>query len=226
MLEASIAPVEKATLFAALCRINVLYMVKRAGSGHLGTSMSCQDIASWIFLNEAVDADDVFFSSKGHDVPAFYAALTALGRIPFAQIHALRRLGGLPGHPEVHIPHLVTNTGSLGMGISKAKGIVLANRYDGRRGRVFVLTGDGELGEGQIWESLPSAANREMSELTVIVDHNKIQSDTWVHRVSDLGNLTEKFHSFGWHVVRCSGHDLASLERAFRELRDVRDRRR
>lgn len=217
------APLRTA-VFAALSRINVLYMIKRAGSGHLGTSFSCQDLVSWIFLNEVPGPDDVFFSSKGHDVPAFYAALSGLGRLPFNQIHALRRLGGLPGHPEVHIPHLEANTGSLGMGISKGKGMLLAKRMQHKPARVFVLTGDGELNEGQIWESLSGAVSRHMGELTVVVDHNKIQSDTWIQRVNDLGPLEDKFRSFGWVVSRCNGHDLAALAQTFQRLREVTDR--
>jgi transketolase len=215
-LSSSAPPQSKSAAFASICRINVLYMVKRAGSGHLGTSFSCQDVVSWIYLNELRGPDDVFFSSKGHDVPAFYAALTGLGRLGFESIHALRRLGGLPGHPEVEIStELEANTGSLGMGISKAKGMLLAKRMQGKSARVFVLTGDGELDEGQIWESLPSAVNRRMGELTVIVDHNKIQSDTWLKKVNDLGNLEEKFRSYGWEVARCDGHDTAALSEIF-----------
>lgn len=225
VVSAKVPAERKCAIFAELCRINVLYMVKRAGSGHLGTSFSCQDIVSWIFLNELSGRDDVFFSSKGHDVPAFYAALSGLGRLQFDLVHALRRLGGLPGHPEVELsPQMEANTGSLGMGISKAKGMLLAQRFKGTKSRVFVLTGDGELDEGQIWESLPSAVNRRMGELTVIVDHNKIQSDTWVHRVSDLGNLEDKFRSFGWHAVRCDGHDPSALSQTFARLSEITDR--
>lgn len=205
----------RTALFADLCRINALYMIKNAGSGHIGSSFSSLDIVSWLLLNEVKEEKgDVYFSSKGHDVPGLYAVLTALGRLPFDQIHQLRRLGGLPGHPDVaSTPAMVTNTGSLGMGISKAKGMVAANRLAGRRGRVFVLTGDGELQEGQFWESLPSAVHRRMGEITVIVDHNKVQSDTLVSRVNDLGDLEAKLRAFGWHVARCGGHDLPALSR-------------
>ncbi|HZR26901.1 MAG TPA: transketolase C-terminal domain-containing protein [Vicinamibacterales bacterium] len=206
--------------FAAMCRINALYMIARAGSGHIGTSFSAMDLLAYLYLN-ALTADDVFFSSKGHDAPAQYAVLTALGRIPFDKIHALRRLDGLPGHPDVATPGVAANTGSLGMGISKAKGMLLANRINGTPGRVFVLTGDGELQEGQFWESLPSAANAALGGLTVIVDHNKIQSDTFVERVSDLGDLEGKLRAFGWHVARVDGHDAAAIARAFDALERV-----
>ena len=110
------------------------------------------------------------------------------------------------------------NTGSLGMGISKAKGMALANRLAGAPRRIFVLTGDGELQEGQFWESLGSAANLGLSEIVAIIDHNKIQSDTWVDKVSRLGDLEAKLRAFGWHVSRVNGHDVAALQKTFRAL--------
>lgn len=213
-------PAETTAIFADLCRINTLYMITRAGSGHIGSSFSCLDLVSWLYLHELKPAD-VFFSSKGHDAPAIYAVLTALGRLPFEKIHELRRLNGLPGHPDVSTPSIEANTGSLGMGISKAKGMLLANRVLGRDGRAVVLTGDGELQEGQFWESLVSAANHGQDRLTAIIDHNKIQSDIWVSRVSDLGDLDAKLTAFGWHVARIDGHDAAVIERTFAALGKV-----
>jgi transketolase len=211
-------PVDRAAAFADACRINVLYMVAAAGSGHLGTSFSCIDILSWLHL-EVLGEGDRSFSSKGHDAPAVYAVLLGLGQLDFDQIHRLRRLGGLPGHPDLPTtPEVLTNTGSLGMGVSKAKGFVLADRLAGRSGRVFVLTGDGELQEGQFWESLPSAANLGLGEITVIVDHNKLQSDTWVDRVSDLGDLEAKVRAFGWEVRRCDGNAIGAVAAALDEL--------
>jgi transketolase len=204
-------PVERAAAFADACRLNALYMIERAGSGHPGTTLSSIDIVSWLHL-EVLRENDRYFSSKGHDVPGLYAVLTALGRLDFELIHGLRRLGGLPGHPDVAAtPEVVTSTGSLGMGISKARGFVLADRMLGRSGRVYVLTGDGELQEGQFWESLQQTANRRLHEITVIVDRNEVQSDTWVAQVSDLGDLEAKLRAFGWAVARCDGHDLRAL---------------
>jgi transketolase len=132
----------------------------------------------------------------------------------------LRRLSGLPGHPDVATPNIVTNTGSLGMGISKAKGMAFADRLAGRDRRIFVMTGDGELQEGQIWESLISAANHRLDTITVIVDCNKLQSDIRVDETSDLGDLEAKFSAFGWLVDRCDGHDFASFAGALNRLRD------
>ncbi|MEA2723517.1 MAG: transketolase, partial [Gemmatimonadales bacterium] len=210
-------------LFATFCRINTLYMIARAGSGHIGSSFSSLDIVSWLYLNEIQPAD-LYFSSKGHDVPGLYAVLIGLGILPFENIHALRRLGGLPGHPDVATPGIVTNTGPLGMGVSKAKGMAFANRLQGTPGRIYVLTGDGELQEGQFWESLPSAANGGLGEITAIVDHNKVQSDTYVKSVSDLGDLKAKFLAFGWEVARCDGHDFAALQRVLKRFRKITDR--
>jgi transketolase len=219
-------PPQRAAIFAALCRINTLYMIARAGSGHIGTSFSSLDIMSWLFLHELKNLDqgkdvaDIFFSSKGHDAPALYSVLMASGLLDFELIHRLRTLNGLPGHPHVETPFVQANTGSLGMGISKAKGMVFANRLKGLRDRrVYVLTGDGELQEGQFWESLPTAVHSRMHEITVIVDRNKIQSDTWVARVNDLGDLPAKLRAFGWHVEHCDGHDPAALGAAFARLR-------
>ena len=130
VLESSCSPEVKTEIFSNLCRINCLYMIQKAGSGHIGTSFSSIDLFSWIMLNEmnleklkSKDTDrDIFFSSKGHDAPALYSVLTGLNLLEFDNIHKLRRIDGLPGHPDVGTPRIETNTGSLGMGISKAKG--------------------------------------------------------------------------------------------------------
>lgn len=226
-----VSPVARTAVFADLCRLNVLYMIARAGSGHIGSSFSSLDIVSWLLLNEMhlpegglAGEGDIYFSSKGHDAPGYYAALIGLGRLEFDLIHRLRQLHGLPGHPDVGTRGIATNTGSLGMGISKAKGMVRANRLLGRSARVFVLTGDGELQEGQFWESLVSAANGRFSEITAIIDHNKLQSDTFVSQVSDLGDLERKMESFGWYVDRVNGHDLTALSAALLRANAVTDR--
>ncbi|HEY8259112.1 MAG TPA: transketolase C-terminal domain-containing protein [Gemmatimonadales bacterium] len=224
-------PLRRAAAFAAVCRLNTLYMIARAGSGHLGSSFSSLDLVAWLHLEELrglgkpeSNPRDLFFSSKGHDVPGLYSVLIGLGLLPFDRLDTLRRLGGLPGHPDIGTPGIVTNSGPLGMGISKAKGMVRASRLGGFDRRIFVMTGDGELQEGQIWESLPSAVHERMGEITVVVDANRIQSDTWVASVSDLGDVPRKFEAFGWHAARCDGHDLAAIARTLKELRGITDR--
>lgn len=225
----STSAIEKTSIFAAFCRINTLYMIARAGSGHIGSSFSSLDIMSWLLINEVrtpADGDfnsprDIFFSSKGHDAPGLYTVFIGMGRLDFNSIHTLRKLGGLPGHPDIATPNMVTNTGSLGMGVSKAKGMIFANRLLKRTGNVFVLTGDGELQEGQFWESLVSAVNHKLHELVVIIDHNKLQSDTLVAKVSNLGDLEAKLNAFGWHVSRCDGNDLAAFSKTLELAKKV-----
>ncbi|MFQ5563983.1 MAG: transketolase C-terminal domain-containing protein [Parvularculaceae bacterium] len=204
---------DRAALFADLARLNALTMIAGAGSGHIGSSFSSMDIVAWLYLEHMRDGD-IYFSSKGHDAPGLYAVLSALGHLPFDAIHRLRRIDGLPGHPDIHVDGMEANTGSLGMGISKAKGMAFAHRLRGEDKRIYVMTGDGELQEGQIWESLVSAANDELGEITVIVDHNKFQSDYAVARTSDLGDLAAKFAAFGWHTQEIDGHDFAGVARA------------
>ncbi len=209
---------QRAAIFADMCRLNALYKIARAGSGHIGSSFSSLDIISWLLVEEMND-DDIFFSSKGHDAPGYYAALIGMGKIEFDLIHKLRKIDGLPGHPDIGTPGIVTNTGSLGMGISKAKGMVFANRLANRSGRVFVMTGDGELQEGQFWESLVSAVNYGLHEITVIIDHNKLQSDTFVKNVSDLGDLEAKLRAFGWRVERCDGNNISTFAATLASLK-------
>jgi transketolase len=132
-------------------RLNLIFMIQNAGSGHLGGSLSSLDIMVPLFWG-GMGPEDVFISSKGHDAPALYACMQAKGVIPFETIHTLRRPGGLPGHPTIDVPGVLFNTGSLGMGISKANGLAAADRLAGRKRRIHVLVGDGEFQEGQNWE--------------------------------------------------------------------------
>lgn len=209
---------QRTSIFADMARLNTLYMIANAGSGHIGSSFSSMDVVAWLYLNE-IKGEDLYFSSKGHDAPGLYAVLTALDVLPFDKIHKLRKIDGLPGHPDVGVAGMVTNTGSLGMGISKAKGMAFANRMLDKPARIYVMTGDGELQEGQIWESLISAANHGVAEVTVIVDHNKIQSDYSVERTSSLGDLEAKFESFGWHTQSIDGHDIDAMRDALNAAR-------
>jgi transketolase len=214
-------------LLADMCRANALVAVKRAGSGHLGSSFSALDIVVQLLFEELNTAEvgwddpdrDVFFSSKGHDVPGLYAALHALGVVSADRLLRLRRLGGLDGHPDVGVPGIEANSGSLGMGISKGRGIAWAKRHLGRGGRVVVMVGDGELQEGQNWEALQGAAHERLSSLWVVVDRNELQSDKRTEEILALGELEEKLRAFGWNVVACDGHDHAALRSAFAGFR-------
>ena len=223
---------DRLAALADMCRLNTLVAVKRAGSGHLGSSFSAMDVVSLLLFEELdtarlgwKDPDrDVYFSSKGHDVPGLYAALFALGAIPRERFLRLRRLGGLDGHPDVGVPGIEANSGSLGMGISKGRGIAWAKRHLGRSGRVVVMTGDGELQEGQNYEGLQAAAQERLDNLTVVVDRNELQSDKPTEEIVSLGDLEKRFCAFGWHVETCDGHDTRELRHAFASFRKVNDR--
>jgi transketolase len=218
-------------LLADMCRANALVAVKRAGSGHLGSSFSAMDVVVHLFYAELNTTElgfdspdrDVYFSSKGHDVPGLYAVLHALGVLPPERLLKLRRLGGLDGHPDIGVPGIEANSGSLGMGISKGRGMAWAKRFLGRGGRVVVMTGDGELQEGQNFEGLQAAAAHAQENLWVIVDRNELQSDKPTDEILTLGDLEAKLRAFGWHVASCDGHDHDALARAFDELRSAGD---
>lgn len=222
----------KLSIIAAMCRANALAAVKRAGSGHLGSSFSAMDIVVWLYHEEMNTMQlgiehpdrDVYFSSKGHDVPGLYALLYSFGVIPEERFLRLRRLNGLDGHPDVRIPGIEANSGSLGMGISKGRGMAWAKNFQRRGGHVYVMLGDGELQEGQNYEGLRSTAHQRVGNLTVIIDHNKLQSDMQVSEIVDLGNLDSIFADFGWHVARCDGHDFKQLEKIFAEFKTIIDK--
>ena len=218
-------------LLADMCRANALVAVKRAGSGHLGSSFSAMDVVVNLLYKELNTAQvgfddperDIYFSSKGHDVPGLYAVLHSLGVLSPERLLKLRRLGGLDGHPDVAVPGIEANSGSLGMGISKGRGMAWAKRFLGRGGRVVVMTGDGELQEGQNFEGLQAAAAHAQGNLWVIVDRNELQSDKPTDEILPLGDLESKLRAFGWDVASGDGHDHDELTRVFAGFRSAPD---
>ena len=219
LLSLEINPILKNKLISDMCRINILYMICCAGSGHIGSSFSSIDIMNWVLGELSKNYEKLyFFSSKGHDAPALYNSLIAYGKLNFSLLNKLRKIDGLPGHPDINTPNIFTNTGSLGMGISKSKGIIKANRLKGLNSKVIVLTGDGELQEGQIWESLNRVSQEELNELIIVVDNNKFQSDRTVKITSDLGDIENKFKSFGIETVSCDGNSVEEFSKAFEKI--------
>ena len=222
----------KAELISLFCRINTLTIIKIAGSGHIGTSMSAMDLFVWIKyfqfpLDKKKTKDknrNIFFSSKGHDVPALYSVLYSLDIIKIKKFLKLRRIDGLDGHPDISINGIEANTGSLGMGISKAKGIAWSKNYLKQKGKVIVLTGDGEFQEGQNFEALQCASHQKINNLIVIIDHNKIQSSQFVKNIISLRDLKKKISSFGWYVERCNGHSFNSLSKIFKKFEKITDK--
>jgi transketolase len=215
-------------------RVWVIDMLEEAKSGHPGGSLSAIDLITVLWFDEMKGAEpnalapdrDRFVLSKGHGVPALYAALAKKGFFPKEELKTLRKTGSrLQGHPDrVRLPIMEASTGSLGQGMSVAQGMALAKDLDGRPGRVFCLIGDGEMQEGQIWEAALSAPKFGLSNLCVIVDANNGQIDGPVSQVMPLEPMADKWRAFGWHVVEIDGHDIEAIQKAFREMRELQEK--
>ena len=214
-------------VLAARGRILAMEMVYRAASGHIGGSLSAMDVLidlyfSILRVNPAQPKDperDRFVLSKGHCTPALYAVLALRGYFPKEELELFRSIEGhLSGHPDmVHVPGVDMSTGSLGQGISAAVGMAIAGKLDKKDYRVYAMLGDGEVEEGQVWEAAMSAAKYRLDNLCAVVDVNGLQIDGRTADVMPSEPLDEKFRAFGWHVLKADGHDLADLDRAFRE---------
>lgn len=210
-------------------RINALKAIHAAKSGHPGGSLSSADILATLYFGELnIDpknpkmADrDKFVLSKGHAVPALYAALGERGFYEVNEMMTLRQVGSkFQGHPNMSkVPGIEMSTGSLGQGFSAAVGMAIAGKIDKNPGRVYALTGDGELQEGIVWESAMQAAHRKLDNLVAIVDLNGLQIDGKVSEVKCVCPVDEKFRSFGWNVISVDGHNFEELTTAFDEAK-------
>lgn len=210
-------------------RINALKAIHAAKSGHPGGSLSSADILATLYFGELnIDpknpkmADrDKFVLSKGHAVPALYAALGERGFYEVNEMMTLRQVGSkFQGHPNMSkVPGIEMSTGSLGQGFSAAVGMAIAGKIDKNPGRVYVLTGDGELQEGIVWEAAMQAAHRKLDNLVAIVDLNGLQIDGKVSDVKCVCPVDEKFRSFGWNVINVDGHNFEELTTAFDETK-------
>jgi transketolase len=219
---------------AAQLRTLVLEMVWCAGSGHPGSSFSAADIVAALYFDvlrhrpaEPHWADrDRFLLSKGHAVPVVYAALAASGYFPIDELRTLRTVGSrLPGHPDVAsgTPGIEMSSGSLGQGLSFGIGVARAAQLRGRDYRTFVLVGDGECNEGQVWEAALLAPHWRLDGLTVVLDRNDRPVEGPGGPISPLGDMAAKWRSFGWHVLEIDGHDMAEVRAALRSAADRRD---
>jgi len=218
------------TELAALCksmRREVIEMITDAKSGHPGGSLSAVEIVVTLFFdvmrhdpaNPKWKDRDHFVLSKGHCCPILYAVMAECGYCPKDQLNTLRKLGSIyQGHPDVRfLPALEASTGSLGGGLSLVSGMGLAARLDKRPSRSYVVLGDGEIQEGQIWEAAMFAGFHKLDNVVAIVDYNRIQLDGFVKDILDLEPLADKWRSFNWHAIEVDGHDIAALQRAFAE---------
>jgi len=206
-------------------RINALKAIHAAKSGHPGGSLSSADVLATLYF-EVLNIDpkdpkkadrDKFVLSKGHAVPALYAALGERGFYEVSEMMSLRQVGSkFQGHPNMHkVPGVEMSTGSLGQGFSAAVGMAIAGKIDSNPGRVYVLAGDGEIQEGIVWEAAMQAAHRKLDNLVAIVDLNGLQIDGKVSDVKCVSPVDEKFKSFGWNVIVVDGHNYEELIAAF-----------
>ncbi len=219
---------------ARTLRKHVIEMTWNAQSGHPGGSFSLADIMAVLYFYdlrydvkqpEDLGRDRVILS-KGHAAPIWYAALAEAGFFPTEELRRLRKIGCLlQGHPCLHIPGVDATTGSLGLGLSAGCGMAIAAKLTKRDHlRVYVILGDGELGEGQVWEAAMSAGHFKLDNVTAIIDRNRYQNDGATAEIMTLEPLRAKWESFGWNVIEIDGHNIVQIVSAFDLARETRER--
>ncbi len=225
---------EEITLRKTACkvRIGVLTATHGAKAGHPGGSLSAADVFTYLYFRELnIDPSrpkkvgrDRFVLSKGHTAPGLYAALAYRGFFPVDDLPTLRHIDSyLQGHPNMDtVPGVDMSTGSLGQGVSCACGMALGLKKQGSAARVYTLLGDGELQEGQVWETLMFAAHYRLDNLCVIIDHNGLQIDGPNEKVMGLGSIPDKLRAFGLNVFQIDGHDFQAMEKAFDAARQIK----
>lgn len=213
----------------------IIHMTTEAGSGHPSSALSAIDVLVALYFGGVMcykpdlpdwSDRDRFILSKGHGAPALYAVLAEAGYFDADRLMTLREIGSpLEGHPNMRaLPGVEASTGSLGQGLSIGLGHALAARTDGRPYRVYVMIGDGELDEGQIWEAAMGAAKYRLDNLTAILDYNKFQQTGPVSQVMPtVEPLVDKWQSFGWDVTEIDGHRFEEIQEALRAVTGVQD---
>ena len=221
-------------LRAIACRVRmgIIEGTHAARSGHPGGSLSAAEVFTWLYFREMNidpadpqwDKRDRFVLSKGHTAPGLYAALALRGFFPTEELKTLRHIGSrLQGHPNrLLTPGVDMSTGSLGQGVSAACGMALGEQKKGSSVRVYTLLGDGEIEEGQVWESFMFAAHYKLDNLCVIIDNNGLQIDGPVRQVMNPYPIDGKLRVFGFHVICADGNDFTQLEAAFAEARETK----
>ena len=213
-------------------RRHIITMTGTAGSGHPGGSLSAVEIVTALYFrllrhkpSDPKWADrDRFILSKGHAAPLLYATLAECGYLPVEELTTLRQLGSrLQGHTDRTItPGVEMSAGALGQGLSFAIGVALAGRLNSQDYQVYVLLGDGECDEGQVWEAAMAAAHFKVDNLVAIVDNNGLQIDGWNRDVMNIEPFSQKWQAFGWHVIEVDGHDLTQLINALNQAKLVK----
>src|SRR3954453_938023 len=218
---------------ARAIRRDIVRMTTEAGSGHPSSSLSATDVVTALYFGGFLRYDpknphwpdrDRFILSKGHAAPVLYAALAEAGFFPNEQLMTLRKLGSpLEGHPNMkRVAGVEASTGSLGQGLSLGVGHALAARIDKKGYHTFVMTGDGELGEGQVWEAAASASKFQLDNLTAVVDRNHFQQTGASEEVLNMDPIDGKFTAFGWSTQVINGNDMGEVVRALTRARAVK----
>lgn len=215
-------------------RISILKMLAEAGSGHPGGSLSATDLIVALYFSKLNhdpkrpkwEDRDRFILSKGHACPALYATLAELGYIEANTLKTLRRFGSLlQGHPDMNkTPGVDISSGSLGQGLSVGIGMALAGRIDKKSYRVYVMMGDGEIQEGQVWEAAIAASHYKLSNLCGILDNNDYQIDGPIKKVMSPYPISDKWTSFGWHVIEINGHNMEEILNAYKMAEAIKDK--
>lgn len=221
-------------IFAAQIRKTALYGLSKLGAGHIGGSMSMADLMAVLYggmmkidpENPKWPERDWLVVSKGHCGPAVYAALALRGFFPVEEITTINQPGTrLPSHCDMNLtPGIDMSTGSLGQGMSTALGAAWGNRYQHRTNYTYLVLGDGECEEGQIWEGALWAHQQKLGNLIAFIDCNKKQLDGYTSSICDLGDLRKKFENFGWDAQEVNGHDVGAIVAAIESAKTIKDR--
>jgi transketolase len=220
---------------AAVIRTHIIRITTEAGSGHPSSSLSATDVVTALYFGGFMKYDpqkprdpdrDRFILSKGHACPVLYSAMAEAGYWSLDDIMSLRKLGSpWEGHPNMRrLDAVEASTGSLGQGLSIGIGHALAARMDGRKYHTYVMLGDGEMGEGQVWEALAAADKYKLDNLTAIIDQNGYQQTGSTKEVLDLTDFQPKVEAFGWHVQTIPGNDMRAVVEALKKARGVSGR--
>ncbi|MGE5472786.1 MAG: transketolase [Ignavibacteriales bacterium] len=224
--------VKKLEMLSTKIRIGILDAVFFAQSGHPGGSLSCADILTALYFhamkvepaNPSWADRDRFVLSKGHCSPALYSTLAERGFFPKEELKNFRHIDSfLQGHPDMKkVPGVDMSTGSLGQGLSASVGMALAGKLDKKDYRVYTLLGDGEIEEGQVWEAAMSASHYKLDNITAFLDYNGLQIDGPITKVMSPDPVDEKFHSFGWNVIKVDGHNFEQIIPAINEAKNIK----
>jgi len=219
-------------LTANKVRKDIVKMITEAKSGHPGGSLSAVDVVTALYFNvmrhnpenPKWEDRDRFILSKGHAAPLLYSVLAESGYFEVKELLTLRKLGSrLQGHPDMkRLPGIEISTGSLGHGLSVGNGMAIASKLNRKDFRVYVLLGDGECQEGQVWEAAMTASHYKLDNVTAILDYNGLQLDGPVKDVMNINPISNKWRAFGWYVIEINGHDFKEILNSFEKVKKLK----